>query len=97
MASNSLAPHVYLTLDDGDENAVLELVKVAGPAMYIRDNGMWQPINIEDDNPRVWDRQIIDVEEETAMQIYDSAEQEQGEITRDMFGDAEIPDEEEEQ
>lgn len=93
MPDNALTPHVYLTLDDNDENQVLELVKVDGPAMFIRDNGVWQRINPEDDNERVWDRQIIDVEEIEATQIFDAA-QANGNITRELFEDAELEDDE---
>ena len=92
MPDNALAPHVYLTLDDNDENQVLELVKVDGVYMYIRDNGIWQPIDPEAENNRVWDRQIIDVDENKATRLFDQLEQ-VGQIVRDAFRDAELEEE----
>ena len=66
MAENEAAGHYYLTLDDADENRVLELVWVDGPRYFIRDNEMWMPVNPDADNDRIWDRVIVDVTEDAA-------------------------------
>lgn len=86
------APHIYLTVADEDENQVLELVKSDETGMYIRDNGTWMPINPDDDNPRVWDRILIDVTEDAA-ELYDSVAA-KGEVTADQFNGVLAPEEE---
>lgn len=86
------APHIYLTVADEDENQVLELVKSDETGMYIRDNGEWMPINPDDDNPRVWDRILIDVTEDAA-ELYDSIAA-KGEVTADQFNGVLAPEEE---
>lgn len=53
--------HLYFTLDDQDENQILELVKVDETGMYVRDNHQWVEIDPDADNERVWDRVILDV------------------------------------
>ncbi len=86
-------PHIYLTLDDTDENKVLELVKVDGENYYTREENIWAPFDPDADNPRVWDVQIVDVTEEAAEE-FDAAAAENSEyITREQFEDFEILDE----
>ena len=87
-------PHIYITLDEQDQNQVLELVRSDDDGMFIRDNESWVPINIEDDNPRVWDRVIVDLTE-NAVQAYDEAESEGKPITADMFTGYELPEDNE--
>lgn len=90
MVDNQFDGHYYLTLDDNDENVVLELVWVDGPNYYTRDGGMWLPFNPDIDNPRVWDRVIVDVTPEAAEE-FDLAEREDPDnITREQFEDYEI-------
>lgn len=90
MSDDAQNVHLYLTLDDTDPNNVLELVRVDSTGMYIRDNRQWVQINPDVDNPRVWDRQIVDVNL-SGVDAFDNAEQ-LGVITRDNFTDTEIPD-----
>lgn len=90
MAIDESNAHIYLTLDDEDENQVLELVLVDGPDYYIRQGGEWVQTDAEADNPRIWDRQIIDVEP-AASAAYDAAEAAGEPITLDLFEDFEIP------
>ena len=90
MADNASSDHYYLTLDDTDENRVLELVRVDGPYYFIRDNAVWIPVDPDADNDRIWDRVIIDVTPE-ASQEFDLAEREDAQnITREQFEDYEI-------
>lgn len=86
------SPHLYLTVSDDDENEVLELVRSDETGMYVRDDGSWVSIDPEADDPRVWDRIIIDVKE-TAVPVYDAAEAE-GPITADKFSAHELPEDE---
>lgn len=85
--------HLYLVLDDNDENLVLELVKVDGPTYYVRKNGTWAETDSGPDNERIWDHVIIDVTEEAA-EIFDEAVA-AGVVEVDAFEDVEILDEEE--
>lgn len=85
--------HLYLTLDDDDENRVLEFVRVDGPAYYIRREGEWLPIDPDEDNERVWDRVIVDMLP-SAIPVYDAAEEADPVISADTFKDYEILDEE---
>lgn len=87
-----LGEHIYLTVADEDENQVLELVRVDGPNMYVRANRAWVDINPEEDNPNVWDRQIIDVSSGAA-DIFDQAEESGQPITADLFTDVLVPEE----
>lgn len=90
MVDYASSDHYYLTLDDADENHVLELVWVNGPRYFIRDNGTWVPIDPDAENDRVWDRVIVDVSPEAAEE-FDLAEREDVEgITREQFEDYEI-------
>lgn len=89
---SATAAHVYLTLDEDNEDLVLELVKSDETGMYIRDNGTWWAIDPDADNPRVWDRVIIDVREDAA-ELFDKLEAE-GTILAARFADYEINDEE---
>ena len=90
MAENQSDGHYYLTLDDNDENRVLELVWVDGPNYYTRDREAWMPFDPDVDNPRVWDVQIVDVTPEAAEE-FDTAEREDPEnITREQLEDYEI-------
>lgn len=86
--------HVYLTLDDDDENIVLELVRVVGEAYFVRKNGAWEPTDSSPENDRIWDHQIVDMSPDAAAE-YDRAESENADlIERERFEDYEIPDEE---
>lgn len=84
--------HLYLTLDEQDENRVLELVRVDGPDYYIRRDGEWLTIDPDEDNERVWDRVIVDVTPE-AVTAYDQAEDADPVVRLDTFTAYEIPDE----
>lgn len=90
MAESQSDGHYYLTLDDTDENRVLELVWVDGPRYFLRDQGMWTPTDPDVENPRIWDRVIVDVTPEAAEE-FDQAEREDPDnITREQFEDYEI-------
>jgi hypothetical protein len=94
LATDPSSDHYYLTISDQDESTVLELVWVAGENYFIRDNGTWLPINPDDDNPRIWDVEIVDVTSEAARE-FDAAELENAlDIKREMFEDYEILEEE---
>lgn len=85
---------MYLTLDDNDENIVLELVRVVGDGYFVRQDGGWQPTDSGPDNTRIWDHQIVDVGAQAAEE-FDRAEAEDPDvIERARFADYEIPDEE---
>lgn len=84
--------HIFLTVTDEDENEVLELVRSDETGMYIRDSAEWVPFNTDDDNPRVWDRILIDVTVDAA-QIFDQA-QKDGRVTADLFDGVLAPEEE---
>lgn len=93
MVDTAPSDHYYLTLDDADENRVLELVWVSGPRYHIRDNGVWLPVDPDADNDRIWDKVIVDVTADAANE-FDLAEQEDAmNIERDQFEDYEIPEE----
>jgi hypothetical protein len=92
-ASTYASPHLYLTVSDQDENEVLELVRVDETGMYVRDAESWVPINPDDDNPRVWDRIIIDLTE-SAVPVFDSAETSDAPITADLFSGHLLPEDE---
>lgn len=82
--------HLYLTLDEDDQNLVLELVRSDEVGMYIRDNGTWVRIDPNADNPRVWDRVIVDVTDR-AVDVYDIAESSNSPITATQFRKYELP------
>lgn len=93
MAENESSDHYYLTLDDADENHVLELVWVSGEHYHIRDNGTWFPVDPDAENDRIWDRVIVDVSADAA-QEFDLAERENPlDITREQFEDYELEEE----
>ncbi len=93
MADGIDTPHVYLTLED-DYSTVLELVKVDGEDMYVRENGAWSVLPDDPDNDRVWDRFIVDVDETQAAALYDEMERGGVEMTSNSFTAAMLEDEE---
>lgn len=77
--------HLYLTVADEDENQVLELIRSDSQGVFMRDHGQWMIVADEDDNPRVWDRVIIDVSPDAVL-TYDEA-QNGDNMTVDMFNE----------
>jgi hypothetical protein len=75
--------HLFLTVADEDENQVLELVRSDSQGIFIRDHGQWMMVADEDDNPRVWDRIIIDVNHDI-VSAFDGADT-GDDVTVDMF------------
>jgi hypothetical protein len=48
--------HLYVTLDEADENKVLELVRVEGNAYFVRERSAWIEVDADDDDSIVWGR-----------------------------------------
>lgn len=81
-----LDEHLFLTVDDDNEDLVLELVRSNVEGMFIRDRGQWMKINPDEDNERIWDRVIIDVRQ-TAIDAFDDIESTSGEVTVNQLRD----------
>jgi len=72
-ASTYDGAHLYVTLDEADQDKILELVRADGSGTYVRKNGLWEWVDPGVDNARVWDRVIIDMNA-NAIEAYDKLE-----------------------